>query len=102
MPTVNLFSDVTAVSDGPEHDGHRVIKTFELVGNTTSGAGAVTAEVQGRNNGTAWSSIGTIDLVLGVTPVADAFSSDDRFLYLRGRVTAISGTGATCSLNLGV
>jgi hypothetical protein len=52
-------------------------------------------------NQTTWDTIGTISLTLGTTAASDSFTSDDRYQYLRGNVTALTGTGATVNLFMG-
>ncbi len=45
--------------------------------------------------------LGTITLS-GTTSAADGFTTDAPWKYIRGRVTAISGTGATVTAQMGV
>lgn len=74
------------------------MKTFQAWGNTSSGTGAATIQIQGSlNDGASWDTIGTITLALGTAVTSDSFSSDDRFGQVRANVTAISGTGANVS-----
>lgn len=69
-----------------------------------AGTGAVSAtvlvEVSSTNNAPAWITLGTITLS-GTTVVADGFVSDEAWQYVRGKVTAISGTGAAVTLVMG-
>ncbi|MFA6046776.1 MAG: hypothetical protein WC718_17475, partial [Phycisphaerales bacterium] len=68
----------------------------------SAGAGAATILVQGtNNNGASWDTIGTITLTLGTTRTSDSFTSSDRYVAVRGNVTAISGTGASVNLTMG-
>ncbi len=66
-------------------------------GTTSSGTGSATIVIEVSNNGTVWlaSPLGTITLTLGTTATADGFQADTSFAYMRARVTAISGTGAS-------
>lgn len=72
-------------------------KSFQASGTTSAGAGAATIVIQGSNDQTNWVTLGTITLVLGTASTTDGFTSNDRFGYVRGNVTAISGTDATVS-----
>lgn len=76
-------------------------KTYQASGATTAGAGSATIEVQGSLDNSNFDVIGTITLTLGTASTSDSFTSDDRYKYLRGEVTAISGTGAAVSLIVG-
>jgi hypothetical protein len=68
-------------------------------GNTSSGVGSVTVVIEASEDGVValLSPIGIITLTLGTTPVADGFVMKARWNYIRARVSAISGTGATVS-----
>lgn len=72
---------------------------------TVTGTGAVTATVviDSSNDGTNWCStaLGTIALS-GTTSASDGFQTDSTWKYIRARVTAISGTGATVNVTMGV
>lgn len=72
---------------------------------TVVGTGAVTATVviDCSNDGTNWCStaLGTITLS-GTTSSSDGFTTDAPWKYVRARVTAISGTGATVTCLIGV
>src|SRR4030043_175818 len=69
--------------------------TFQAI---VVGTGAVTATVviDASNDGTYWCStvLGTITLT-GTTSSTDGFTTTAPWKYVRARVTAISGTGAT-------
>ena len=70
-----------------------------------SGTGAVTATVviDVSNDGILWCAtvLGTATLS-GTTTSTDGFTSDAPWKYSRARVTAISGTGATVQVYMGV
>jgi hypothetical protein len=69
------------------------------------GTGAVTATVviEGSNDNTYWVStvLGTITLS-GTTSSTDGFTTSAPWKYVRARTTAISGTGATVQVYMGV
>lgn len=84
--------------------------TAVAVGNTTysfqavvAGTGAVSATVviEVSNDGTNFMTLGTITLS-GTTSATDGFTSKDTYSQRRARLTAISGTGATVNVNMGV
>lgn len=72
---------------------------------TVTGTGAVTATVviDVSNDGVnaIATALGTITLS-GTTSSSDGFVTNAPWKYVRARVTAISGTGATVNVNLGV
>lgn len=96
-----LVKAATATGAGIANAGVRGAKSFQADGTTTAGAGAATIAVQGSNNGVNWDTIDTISLTLATTTSSNSFWSDDRYAYLRGNVTAISGTGASVNLTMG-
>ena len=72
---------------------------------TVSGTGTVTPTVviDVSNDGTnaVGTALGTITLS-GTTSASDGFTTSAPWKYIRSRITAISGTGATVYVNLGV
>jgi hypothetical protein len=101
MQILYLLDAVTATGAGSTQNNAAVRKTYQASGTTSAAAGAATIKVQGSNNGINWDDIGTITLTLATTTSSDSFASDDRYAYIRGNVTAISGTDATVSLTVG-
>jgi hypothetical protein len=78
-------------------------RTFHANGLTTSGAGSATIKVQVSNDDDAtWVDLGTITLTLSTTVSGDGLASSASWDHVRGNVTAISGTGASVSLYMGV
>jgi len=103
MTTFTIFSDATTTaSSSIDFSGYldnRFNRTFQAFGSTTAGAGAATILVEGSNDNSHWITLGTISLILGVTVVTDGYSSTNSpWKYIRGRISAISGTGAKVSL----
>jgi len=103
MTTFTIFSDVTATgSSSTDYSGYldnRPDRTFQAFGNTTAGAGAATVLVEGSNDNSNWITLGTISLTLGTAVVTDGYSSTNSpWKHIRGRISAISGTGAKVSL----
>lgn len=70
---------------------------------TVAGTGSVSATVliQARNTASGqWITLGTITLS-GTTAAADGFASLARYMEYRANVTAISGTGAAVTVDMG-
>lgn len=70
---------------------------------SVAGTGAISATVaiDVSNDNTNWINAGTITLS-GTTSATDGFTTDSPWKYIRARVTAISGTGATATVLMGV
>lgn len=102
MTAFTILSDVTTTASSlKDFSGVLVNKphrTFQAFGNTTSGAGSATVLVEASNDNTNWITIATITLTLGTAVTTDGASSIAAWKYIRGRVSAISGTGAKVSL----
>ena len=100
----NLFVDpgVAATSTGSTLYKDSPYSTFQA---TITGTGAVTATIiiDVSNDGAYWVStpMGTITLS-GTDSASDGFTSSAPWKYVRARVTAISGTGATVQVYMGV
>lgn len=103
--TVNQLlgdSGVIATSTGATKYKDSPYATFQA---TVVGTGAVSATVviDASNDRTYWCStvLGTITLS-GTTSASDGFTTTAPWKYVRARVTAISGTGATVTANIGI
>lgn len=103
--TVNQLlgdSGVTTTATGATKYKDSPYSTFQA---TVTGTGAVSATVliDASNDGTNWCStvLGTITLS-GTTSASDGFTTTAPWKYVRARVTAISGTGATVTANIGI
>ena len=86
------------VLDAPSYLANSSAKmAFQAV---LSGTGALTATVlvQVSNDAINWMTLGTITLS-GTTLTSDGFTAEAPWAYVRGNVTAISGTGATITLH---
>lgn len=101
---MNLFPGSGVTSTGA---GNFVYKdapkaTFQAI---VSGTGAVTATVtiEYSNDGVnACSTVGGTITLSGTTSSTDGFTSDAPWKYVRANVTAVSGTGATVQVYMGV
>lgn len=73
---------------------------INVIGNTSSGTGSVVVVIEASEDGVTalLTPIGTITLTLGTAPVADGFVVKARWNFIRARVLAISGTGATVTV----
>lgn len=97
-----LLQSVTAAKTGDTlvaPDG-RADRTYQA---TVTGTGAVTATVivEGCNNNADWFTLGTITLS-GTTSASDGFIGTAAWSNVRARLTAITGTGAAVSAQMGV
>lgn len=99
---VKLLSAATATGAGQAYQPGTPKRTFHATGLTTAGAGSATIVVQVSNDGSNWLTLGTITLTLATTVSGDGFASDAPWRHVRGNVTAISGTGASVTLTMGV
>ena len=92
----HLLRDVTAISTGASVENNGPNRTFQAV---VAGTGAVAATVliEVSNNKIDFLTLGTITLT-GTTRASDGFALNASWRYVRGKVTAISGTGATVNL----
>lgn len=99
----SLLTAATAVSAGASLDIRGKAKlAIQAIGSTSAGSGAATILAQVSNNGVNWLTAGTITLALTTGGVTDGLVIDAPWSYIRANVTAISGTGASVSVLLGV
>ncbi len=70
---------------------------------TVDGTGAVTATVaiQGSNDGVNWNVLGTITLT-DTTTDTDGFASDAPWPQIRAVLSNLTGTGAVCTVTMGI
>lgn len=73
---------------------------FQAYGSTSASTGSATILIQVSNVNTdaAFITMGTITLTLGTTVTADGFASDAPWRFVRAKVSAISGTGASVNV----
>lgn len=108
MSSVQLLTDATATGSSEKHSPRCVNRTFQAMGTTSSGVGSATIIIEASDKATPvegtnvdWTTLGTITLTLGTTQTNDAFVSAASYRWIRARVSAISGTGATVNAYLG-
>lgn len=75
--------------------------TFQASGTTSAGAGAATIKVQVSNDNSNWLDLATISLTLSTTADTAGTAVDANWGYVRGNVTALSGTDAAVTLVMG-
>jgi hypothetical protein len=95
-----MLEGVSAVSTGDAHGPQQgKMKSYQAV---VYGTGAVTATViiQVSNNNVDWEDMITFTLS-GVTRDSDGASTEAPWLYVRGKVTAITGTNAKVDVLVG-
>lgn len=101
-PETNYTSGVTSTGVQNKVYKDSPYSTFQA---TVTGTGAVTATVviEVSLDGTNWCSTpaGTITLS-GTTTSSDGFTTASSWKYVRANITAISGTGATVVVLMGV
>jgi hypothetical protein len=113
MPTIayqgptELISAAIVTGAGASFEVNRRIdgdsqRVFQAKGTTSAGAGAATVLVQVSCNNSDWITLGTITLTLGTVSTSDGLASSASWPYVRGNITAISGTTATVTLYMGV
>lgn len=95
-----LLKDVNTTGAGDSVQVNTPQKTLQLIGKTDSGAGSVTVLIQVTNDPTktVWITAGTIALTLSTSVSTDGFALNSKWDFIRGNVSAISGTGARVSL----
>ena len=78
--------------------------TFHAIGITSASTGAATVKVQVsnvENNPNSWVDLGTITLAISTLSTSDGFASSAKWEFVRGNITALSGSGASVSLIMG-
>lgn len=76
-------------------------RVFQVIGSVSSGSGSSDIDIEGSLDGNNWVKLNTFNLTLSTTVVTEKYVTDEPWKYIRGNVTAISGTGASVSLFLG-
>lgn len=99
---VSLLDNVTTTVTGHPERSRPIKKTFQAFGITTAGGGSVDVVVEVSNDQNRWETAGVITLTLATSETSDGFQMDASWLWMRGRVSAISGTGAKVSLITGL
>lgn len=92
----HLLRNVAAVSTGASVENNGAHRTFQAI---VDGTGAVSATVlvEVSNNNVDFLTLGTITLS-GTDRSSDGFASSAPWRFVRGRVTAITGTSASVNL----
>jgi len=108
ITSVQLITNATTTATGGLYSPRCVNRTFQGMGTTSSGSGSASIVIEASNKalpveGTNvdWTTLGTITLTLGTTQTNDGFVSSASWRWVRARVSAISGTGATVNVYLG-
>lgn len=97
-----LLIAATETGAGPWRQVEAGVKSFQFWGATSSGSGSATVKIQGSIDKAAAVDLDDPESITLETTVAagtsDGYTSDDRYVFIRAYVTAISGTGAwvTC------
>ena len=102
VKTALIFDDVSVTGTSTSITPLFTNRLFQAVGTVTTGTGACTMEVQGSLDNTVWHVLDTLSLSLTTTATGDYYDMDDTpWKYIRGNISAISGTNATVSLIMG-
>ena len=96
--TLTLLSGATATGAGSTVEPETAARAFQASGLTSSGAGSATVLVQVSADGTNWMTLATITLTLTTSTSSDGLHSTTLWKYVRGNISAISGTGAAVTL----
>lgn len=99
---IYLIKEAVAPVIGDQTRTRPVKKTIQAVGKTTAGAGSATIYIEVSNNQGDWITAGIITLTLGTTQVTDGFEINASWLWIRARLSALSGTGALVSVHMGI
>lgn len=106
---VTILSEATATGAGSTFTPHSNCKTFQAIGRTTSGSGSVVVKIQGSLTGGTyddeWIDVQTITLTLSndrASTNTDGQASESVWVYMRAKVTSISGTGASVDVHMGI
>lgn len=102
MKYANMMIGVITPGPGVTVEAPSGSSTIQAVGATTAGAGAATIVIEVSNDGANWLTYDIISLTLSTTTASAGVEMDAPWAYVRGNVTAISGTGAHLSLIMGV
>jgi len=97
-----LLDAVTATGAGTAAELPAADATFQCIANGTSGAFSATVNVEVSNDNTNWETAITFSMS-GTATTADTAGDNIAapWKYIRGNVTAISGTGANVTLTMG-
>lgn len=107
VSTVKILYDnandtgVTTTGAGESFEPFGENRSFQLVGNTSAGAGAAQVDVEVSNDGSNWIKAGKLSLVLSTTVAKESMLMKAPWRYVRGNVISISGTDAEVTLTMG-
>lgn len=96
---IPLFTDRTTTGAGTTREAPGPGATVQVV---VTGTGALTASVtiQVSNDGTNWLDLGTLSLS-GTTSATQGLALQAHWVYIRGNIATLTGTGATVNAIMG-
>lgn len=97
----DLLSSVIVTGAGSSFKKYYSKCTFQATGAVSASTGTATVVVEVSNDNINWETLSTITLTLGTTETSDGDYSDAPWKYVRGNVTALTGTDATVYLYMG-
>jgi hypothetical protein len=110
VSTITLLSNATTAGQTGTAQNIQTLRivqdnrTFQATGQTTSGTGTATVNVEVSNDSSNWILMGSITLTLGTTTTSDGFVAQANWTYVRGKIPSagITGTGASVNLYMGL
>jgi hypothetical protein len=99
-----IFHEATTTSTSDVVNLTGDVRSWQVAGSTSSGAGAATVviEVSNVNDSNSFMELATLSIVLSTTLSSEGFTACIPWKYTRARVSAISGTGASIQVYTGV
>jgi hypothetical protein len=96
-----LLTAAAATVEGDQIEPWHTNRSFEVYGACDDeGEATVVIEVRNSENAT-WKTLATITITLGTETAGDGCVSNAAWRYVRANLTAISGTNAAVSANMG-
>lgn len=104
--SVKLLDAATGTTTGSTHSPIQNERTYQVQHSTTAGAGAATVVIQVSDVDAPavagdWIDFATFTLTLSTSLATEGVTMDAPWRHVRGKVTAISGTGASITLWMG-
>ena len=101
VQSMQILTDATATGSGDVIQPWKANRVFQATGLVSASTGAATILIEGSLDNSLWETLDTLSLTLGTTATSDFGVVDAPWRYVRARVTAISGTGATVQVYMG-
>lgn len=99
QPVTTLLNAVTATGAGSQFAFHNYPRTSFVCSETGTGTVTATVNVEVSQDGVTWFALATFSMS-GTNASNSTTTAIEAYPYVRGNVTAISGTGAAITLNM--